>query len=104
MGKDKDIVNVRGAVCHQTALDTWTFQLMSKLLWSYEFWGKRLRCQGETVAEGVKNLRDAVQFAHGYETAVMDQVRAEAMAGQAKRDREGRIMTIPIRPEEEKGG
>ena len=94
--------NVRGVVCTMIALDTWGWVLMSRQTWTFELWGKRLRCMGETVAEGVKNLKDAVQFSHGYETAVMDMARRAKMSDQAKRDREGRIMSIPLnRPEQE---
>jgi len=95
---------VRGVVCEVIALDAWGWVLLSGQTWTFELWSKRLKCMGETVAEGVKHLKDAVQFSHGYETAVLDMARRARLGAPAKLDREGRIKSIPMNRPEGEGG
>lgn len=73
MRKNK-VMFVHSIACTNWSDEFWEFTLVSGERWDYDRMRHVVMCRGETVAEMVMCLGDAVIFARGFETGVMNMI------------------------------
>jgi len=94
---------VRGVCCERTGPDMWHWIGLGGCVWYYELWGRKLRCGGEVVMEGVKSLDQAITCSIGYEAGVMDAVRHLRDRGDMRPDWKQPKSVLPFTSREVEG-